>query len=176
MRRTSQYSPKRPTRTRGPGRGASVVLRLRRALRRRGPPVGPVDGEIVGRIDRGLLVYLGAGKGDAEADVDYVAQKLANLRVFEDEAGKMSKSALDIAGGILVISQFTLFGDVRRGRRPSFDDAEEPELARLRYEAVVARLRASGLRVETGRFRAHMDVRSQVDGPVTILLDSRKRF
>ena len=135
-----------------------------------------VDGEIVGRIGQGLLVYLGAQKADGAADVEYAAQKLANLRVFEDEAGKMSRSVLDVGGGVLVVSQFTLFGDVRRGRRPSFDDAAPPDEARLRYEQVVARLRAMGVTVETGRFRAHMDVRSQVDGPVTILLDSRKLF
>ncbi|UJR86327.1 D-aminoacyl-tRNA deacylase [Sandaracinus amylolyticus] len=135
-----------------------------------------VDGEIVGRIDRGLLVYLGAAKEDVESDVDYVAGKLANLRIFEDDQGKMSRSVLDVGGAVLVVSQFTLFGDVRRGRRPSFDDAAPPDLARLRYEEVCTRLRAMGLRVETGRFRAHMDVRSQVDGPVTILLDSRKLF
>ena len=135
-----------------------------------------VEGEIVGRIDRGLLVYLGAAKGDAESDLDYIAQKLGGLRIFEDEAGKMSRSVLDIGGSVLVISQFTLFGDVRRGRRPSFDDAAPPDEARLRYEELVARLRALGLPVETGRFRAHMDVRSSVDGPVTILIDSRKLF
>lgn len=135
-----------------------------------------VDGEIVGRIGPGLLVYLGAQKDDGPADVEYAAQKLANLRVFEDEEGKMSRSVLDVGGSVLVVSQFTLFGDVRRGRRPSFDDAAPPEPARLRYEELVARLREIGLEVETGRFRAHMDVRSQVDGPVTILLDSRKLF
>lgn len=135
-----------------------------------------VEGEIVGRIDRGLLVYLGAAKNDSEADVDYVVGKLAGLRIFDDEDGKMSRSVLDVGGAVLVVSQFTLFGDVRRGRRPSFDDAAPPDDARLRYEEVVARLRAQGLRVETGRFRAHMDVRSSVDGPVTILVDSRKLF
>lgn len=135
-----------------------------------------VDGAIVGAIDTGLLVYLGAGKGDAERDVDYVAQKLAGLRIFEDEDGKMSRSVVDVGGAVLVVSQFTLFGDVRRGRRPSFDDAAPPEEARLRYEELVARLRAIPLPVETGRFRAHMSVRSHVDGPVTILIDSRKLF
>lgn len=135
-----------------------------------------VDGEIVGRIGPGLLVYLGAQKDDGPADVEYAAQKIANLRVFEDDEGKMSRSVLDVGGGVLVVSQFTLFGDVRRGRRPSFDEAAPPDAARLRYEELVARLRAMGLTVATGRFRAHMDVRSQVAGPVTILLDSRKLF
>jgi D-tyrosyl-tRNA(Tyr) deacylase len=135
-----------------------------------------VEGAIVGRIERGLVVYLGAMKGDGEADVEYAASKIAGLRVFADDAGKMSLSVADVGGGVLVISQFTLFGDVRRGRRPSFDDAEVPEAASLRCEEVVARLRAQGLRVETGRFRAPMDVRASIDGPVTILIDSRKLF
>ena len=149
---------------------------MRAVAQRVGRAEVEVDGEIVGRIDRGLLVYLGAAQDDAGVDVEYVAQKLAHLRVFEDDAGKMSRSVLDVGGGVLVVSQFTLFGDVRRGRRPSFDGAAPPELARARYEEVVARLRALGLPVATGRFRAHMDVRCQVDGPVTILVDSRKLF
>lgn len=135
-----------------------------------------VESEIVGRIGRGLLVYLGAAKGDEESDVEYLASKLAGLRIFEDELGKMSRSVLDVEGGVLVISQFTLFGDVRRGRRPSFDDAAAPEDAQRRYEEVCTRLREQGLRVETGRFRAHMSVRCDVDGPVTIMIDSRKLF
>jgi D-aminoacyl-tRNA deacylase len=135
-----------------------------------------VDGEEVGRIQRGVLVYLGAGKGDADADLDLVVNKIATLRIFPDDEGKMSRSVTDIAGEVLVISQFTLFGDVRKGRRPSFDDAAPPEIAEALYNRVVLALRAQGLRVETGRFRAMMDVRSRVDGPVTILIDSRKQF
>jgi D-tyrosyl-tRNA(Tyr) deacylase len=135
-----------------------------------------VDGAIVGAIERGLLVYLGAEKGDAATDLEYLAQKLVGLRIFEDETGKMSLSVTDVGGGILVVSQFTLFGDVRRGRRPSFDDAALPADAEPLYEATIARLRALGLPVETGRFRAHMTVSADVDGPVTILIDSRKRF
>lgn len=135
-----------------------------------------VEGAIVGAIERGLLVYLGAGKGDAEPDVEYVAQKLANLRIFEDDAAKMSLSIADVAGAVLVVSQFTLFGDVRRGRRPSFDEAAPPDAALQLYEQLVARLRALSIPVQTGRFRAHMSVRSDVDGPVTILIDSRKLF
>lgn len=135
-----------------------------------------VDGEIVGAIDRGLLVYLGAGQGDADADVELMANKLAGLRIFPDDEGKMSRSVEEIGGAILVVSQFTLFGDVRKGRRPSFTDAAPPEEAELLYERVVERLRARGLRVQTGRFRATMDVRSRVDGPVTILVDSRRTF
>src|SRR5688572_25451069 len=135
-----------------------------------------VDGEIVGRIGAGLLVYLGAGQGDSDVDVGYIADKLAGLRVFHDDQGKMSRAVAEIGGGVLVVPQFTLFGDVRRGRRPSFDDAAPPEEGRLRYEEVIVRLRSAGLPVETGRFRAHMHVRADVDGPVTILIDSRKLF
>jgi D-tyrosyl-tRNA(Tyr) deacylase len=135
-----------------------------------------VDGAIVGRTDRGLLVYLGAARGDGEADVVYLAQKLAGLRIFEDSMGKMSRSVLDIGGSALVVPQFTLFGDVRSGRRPSFEDAAPPEVARALYDALVGQLGALGVPVATGRFRAHMLVRSTVDGPVTLLLDSRKLF
>jgi D-tyrosyl-tRNA(Tyr) deacylase len=135
-----------------------------------------VEGQIVGRIERGLLVYLGAADADGAADVEYVAQKIAGLRVFEDDAGKMSRAVAEVSGEVLVVSQFTLFGDVRRGRRPSFDGAAPPAEAERLYEQVIARLRSAGLRVETGRFRANMRVRAEVDGPVTILIDSRKLF
>lgn len=135
-----------------------------------------VDGEVVGHIGRGLLVYLGAAEGDGDDDVASMADKLAGLRIFADDAGKMSLSVTDIGGGILVVSQFTLFGDVRRGRRPSFDGAAPPDEANRLYEAVVARLRETGLEVATGRFRAMMDVSAVVHGPVTILIDSRKLF
>jgi D-tyrosyl-tRNA(Tyr) deacylase len=135
-----------------------------------------VGEELVGEIGKGLLVYLGAGEGDASADVDYVANKLAGLRIWPDEAGRMSRSVEDEQGGVLVVSQFTLYGDVRRGRRPSFDGAAPPEEASQLCNDVVARLRARGLEVATGRFRAMMTVRSVVDGPVTILVDSRKLF
>jgi len=135
-----------------------------------------VGGEVVGRIDRGLLVYLGAAEGDGPADVSSMTDKLAGLRIFPDEAGKMSRSVEDLGGSVLVVSQFTLFGDVRRGRRPSFDGAAPPDQANRLYENVVARLRERGLTVATGRFRAMMDVRAVVDGPVTILIDSRKLF
>jgi len=135
-----------------------------------------VDGEVVGEIGRGLLVYLGAAAEDTDADVAYMADKLAGLRIFPDERGKMSLSVEDVGGGVLVVSQFTLFGDVRRGRRPSFDGAAPPEEANRLYEQVVERLRARGLEVATGRFRAMMDVGGVVDGPVTIMVDSRKLF
>ncbi len=135
-----------------------------------------VDGDTVGAIGRGLLVYLGAGQGDEDADVELTANKLAGLRVFPDDEGKMSRSVEDIGGGVLVVSQFTLYGDVRKGRRPSFTAAAPPERAEALYLQVVDRLRERGLKVETGRFRTSMDVRSRVDGPVTILIDSRRAF
>lgn len=135
-----------------------------------------VAGEVVGAIDEGLLVYLGAGHGDDSKTVAYMANKIAGLRVFQDDEGKMSRSVEDIAGGVLVVSQFTLYGDVRRGRRPSFTDAAPPEEAEARYLEVVEALRAKGLQVETGKFRANMLVQSDVAGPVTILIDSQKGF
>ncbi|HEY8429425.1 MAG TPA: D-aminoacyl-tRNA deacylase [Sandaracinaceae bacterium] len=135
-----------------------------------------VDGIVVGEIGRGLLVYLGAGKGDSGEDVELMVNKLAGLRIFPDDEGKMSRSVEEIGGALLVVSQFTLFGDVRKGRRPSFTDAAPPEEAERLYLRVVEGLRARGLRVETGRFRASMDVRSRVDGPVTILIDTRRTF
>ena len=135
-----------------------------------------VGGAEVGAIGPGLLVYLGAGQGDGDADVTYLAEKLAGLRVFEDEDGKMSRSVMQTGGAVLVVSQFTLYGDVRRGRRPSFTEAAAPELAEGLVEALVQTLREKGLHVATGRFRTTMRVRAQVEGPVTILLDSRKTF
>ncbi len=135
-----------------------------------------VDGEIVGAIERGLLVYLGAAPEDEQAAVATMANKIAGLRIFEDDEGKMSRSVQDIGGEVLVVPQFTLFGDVRRGRRPSFEKAAKPELARQLYESVVAELRARQLRVATGRFRAQMQVHSEVAGPVTILIDTTKLF
>lgn len=135
-----------------------------------------VGGEVVGSIPRGLLVYLGAGREDGDADVEAMSAKIAGLRIFVDDEGKMSRSVEDTGGGVLVVSQFTLYGDVRKGRRPSFTDAAPPERAEELYEAVVAQLRARGLTVATGRFRAMMDVRSSVDGPVTILIDTQRTF
>jgi D-tyrosyl-tRNA(Tyr) deacylase len=135
-----------------------------------------VDGVCVGAIGAGLLVYLGAGKRDREGDPAWMAEKLATLRIFHDDAGKMARSVVDVAAEVLVVSQFTLYGDVRRGRRPSFDDAAAPELAEPTYEAVCEALRGHGLRVSTGRFRAMMRVHAVVDGPVTILIDSERLF
>jgi D-tyrosyl-tRNA(Tyr) deacylase len=135
-----------------------------------------VEEQTVGRIGTGLLVYLGAGKRDGDDEPAWMADKLATLRVFEDDAGKMSRSVSDVGGQVLVVSQFTLYGDVRRGRRPSFDDAAAPEPAERAYLAVCEALRARGLQVSTGRFRAAMQVHTVVDGPVTILIDSEKAF
>jgi D-tyrosyl-tRNA(Tyr) deacylase len=135
-----------------------------------------VAGETVGRIDLGLLAYVGAMRGDGDADLEYLAQKLVGLRIFEDDAHKMSRSVLDVGGSVLLVPQFTLFGDVRRGRRPSFDDAELPERAVELFDRICARVEALGAPVRTGRFRAEMLVSAEVIGPVTILLDSRKTF
>jgi D-tyrosyl-tRNA(Tyr) deacylase len=135
-----------------------------------------VDGAIVGAIGPGLVVLLGVGIGDREADADQLADKVMHLRVFSDEAGQMNRSVIDVSGGLLVVSQFTLLGDVRKGRRPSYSDAAPPEEANRLYEHFVGRLRPSGLPVATGVFRATMDVALVNQGPVTILLDSRKLF
>lgn len=135
-----------------------------------------VEAEVVGRIQTGLLVYLGAGDTDNEAESDWMATKVETLRIFEDEAGKMGLSVADVHGSVLVVPQFTLFGDVRKGRRPSFDRAAAPERAVQLYERFCATLRSRGLHVETGRFRATMRVHAEVDGPVTILVDSERTF
>jgi D-tyrosyl-tRNA(Tyr) deacylase len=135
-----------------------------------------VGGEVCGKIGPGLLVLLGVGKDDAESAADYLAEKICGLRIFEDENGKMNLSVKDIGGSILAVSQFTLYGDVRRGKRPSFDDAAPLEQARPLYEYFVAKIRAAGLLCETGRFQATMQVELVNDGPVTILLDSAKNF
>jgi D-tyrosyl-tRNA(Tyr) deacylase len=148
-----------------------------------------VDDRVIGSIGRGLLVFVGVEKGDTAADVDYIVSKTRELRIFEDDpstalgAGgdaegrkRMNRSVVDVGGSVLVVSQFTLAGDVRRGRRPSFDDAAPPEIARELYETVVRQLRDTGLPVATGEFQAMMRVQLENDGPVTILIDSRRRF
>jgi D-tyrosyl-tRNA(Tyr) deacylase len=129
---------------------------------------------VVGEIGPGLLVLLGVGKGDTESAADYLAEKALGLRIFGDDAGKMNLSVQDVEGEVLVVSQFTLYGDIRRGKRPSFDDAARPEEARRLYEYFVSKIRASGLTCATGQFQAIMDVDSVNVGPVTILLDSEK--
>ena len=147
----------------------AVVQRVQRAR-------VTVSGETTGEIAQGLLVLLGVGQDDTEVAADYLADKIAGLRIFEDEAGRMNLAVGEIGGAVLVVSQFTLVGDVRRGKRPSFDAAARPELARRLYEYFVDKLRASGLRCETGHFHETMQVELVNDGPVTILLDSKKTF
>jgi D-tyrosyl-tRNA(Tyr) deacylase len=135
-----------------------------------------VNGEATGEIGVGLLVLLGVGQDDTEADAIYLAEKISGLRIFEDDQGKMNRSVQDAGGAVLAVSQFTLYGDVRRGKRPSFDAAAPPEKARQLYEFFVERIRALGLRCESGRFQETMRVELANEGPVTILLDSRKAF
>jgi D-tyrosyl-tRNA(Tyr) deacylase len=147
----------------------AVVQRVKRAQ-------VTVNGEIMGKIDRGLLVFIGVAHTDTEADANYLADKVTRLRVFEDDNGKMNLATGDVGGQILVVSQFTLFGDVRRGKRPSFDEAAPPQRARELYEYFAQRIHAMGLHCETGRFQEMMQVDLVNDGPVTILIDSAKTF
>ncbi|HZI17315.1 MAG TPA: D-aminoacyl-tRNA deacylase [Pyrinomonadaceae bacterium] len=135
-----------------------------------------VGGELVGEIGAGLLVLVGVGREDTEDDARYLAEKIATLRVFDDEGGRMNRSVVEAGGALLVVSQFTLYGDVRRGRRPSWTDSAQPEAAEPLYELFVAEARRRVERVETGSFRSTMEVELVNDGPVTILLDSRKLF
>ena len=132
-----------------------------------------VGGDIIGKIGAGLLVFLGVSKEDTINDVNYLADKILNLRIFEDEHGKMNRSLLEARGDMLVVSQFTLLGDCRKGRRPSFTDAAEPDKANELYEQFVEKAGSSGIRVKTGRFRAMMDVQLINDGPVTLIVESR---
>ena len=131
-----------------------------------------VDGKIVGQIQHGLLILLGVSKDDRESDADYLADKIANLRIFEDEAGKMNRSLLDVGGEALVVSQFTLFGDCRKGRRPSFIDAAPPDQANHLYVYFTQKLKDKSVPIQTGVFRAMMDVALVNDGPVTLILES----
>lgn len=133
-------------------------------------------GEETGRIGEGFAVLLGVKKGDTEKDAQYIADKILHLRVFEDEEGKMNRSIQDVGGELMIVSQFTLYGDCRHGRRPSFSEAEAPDRADELYLRVVSFCREAGIRVETGRFRTHMKVALENDGPVTILLDSSRAF
>ena len=135
-----------------------------------------VDGAVVGEVANGLLVLLGVSQKDQQSDANYLAEKILGLRIFDDGEGKMNRSVLETGGGMLVVSQFTLYGDVRRGKRPSFDAAARPELANDLYEYFVEQIRAAGVRCETGKFQAMMKVELVNDGPVTMLLDSEKVF
>ncbi len=146
----------------------AVVQRVKRAS-------VTVGERLVGQIGPGLLVFAGVAMGDGPADIDYIASKVRELRVFPDDAGKMNRSVVEAGGGLLVVSQFTLMGDARKGRRPAFDEAAAPDDARAAFESLLERLRSAG-QVESGIFQAHMNVELVNDGPVTILLDSRRRF
>lgn len=159
-----------------PSEGTSTLRGMRAVVQRVSRAQVTVGEEVAGKIGRGLLVLLGVSGADREADADYLADKIAGLRIFEDAAGKMNLAVAEVQGAILVVSQFTLYGDVRRGKRPSFDAAAAPEPAERLYEYFVQRLRARGLPCQTGRFQAMMQVELVNDGPVTILLDSKKEF
>jgi len=135
-----------------------------------------VDGAVVGRVDRGICVLVGVGRGDEAADAVALADKVVGLRIFEDSAQKMNLGVLEVGGAILAVSQFTLFGDVRKGKRPSFTEALEPIRAEQLFDHFCAECRARGARVETGRFRTHMQISLENDGPVTILIDSKRAF
>jgi len=147
----------------------AVVQRVRRAAVR-------VEGETVGEIERGLLVLLGVRTGDTEAEGDYLAEKIAHLRVFADEEGRMNRSVLETSGSVLVVSQFTLYGDARKGRRPNYTAAAPPDEANALYERFCAQLRERGVPVQTGHFGAMMEIPLEAEGPVTILLDSERAF
>lgn len=147
----------------------AVIQRVRRSS-------VTVDERVTGEIGHGLMVLLGVEEKDTEKDLDYMVDKIPNLRIFEDADGKMNLSLLDVGGELLVVSQFTLLGDARKGRRPGFTDAARPEMANAIYETLVSRIAALGVKVETGQFQAHMMVDILNDGPVTILLDSHKLF
>jgi D-tyrosyl-tRNA(Tyr) deacylase len=134
-----------------------------------------VEGKVIAEIKQGLLCFVGVGKGDQEADADYLAAKIPQLRIFEDAEGRFNRSLFDIKGAILVVSQFTLFGDCRKGRRPSFSDAAEPAQARELYQRFIAKLKENAIPVAQGEFQAHMEVELVNDGPVTLLLDTKSQ-
>jgi D-aminoacyl-tRNA deacylase len=147
----------------------AVVQRVQRAR-------VSVGSEVAGAIEQGLLAFIGVTRDDGPADIQYIASKIVEMRVFEDEGGKMNRSLADVGGSVLAVSQFTLYGDCRKGRRPSFDEAAPAEIGRVLFDDVVREMRAHGAHVETGVFQAHMLVELLNDGPVTVLVDSRKGF
>jgi len=149
---------------------------LRAIVQRAAASSVTVGDRLVGEISRGLVVFLGVGRGDTVDDAEYLADKVANLRIFEDEQGKMNLSVLDTCGAVLAVSQFTLYGDCRKGRRPGFSEASPPEEARGLYDEFLKKLKDMGIRVSTGCFREHMQVKIINDGPVTFLLDSKRNF
>jgi D-aminoacyl-tRNA deacylase len=148
---------------------------MRACIQRVSEAAVTVDGAVTGRIGRGLVVLLGVGTRDGAAEVDRLAEKIVNLRIFEDDEGKMNRSLVEVGGAMLVVSQFTLYGDSRKGRRPSFTEAAPPELAERLYDEFVARVRALDIEAATGVFRAHMDVSLVNDGPVTLWIDTAER-
>ncbi len=147
---------------------------MRAVIQRVGSAQVFVDGRSTGKIGKGLLVFVGVAKGDGEEDVSYFASKLPEIRIFEDASGKFNRSLREIDGEMLVVSQFTLYGDCTKGRRPSFTEAEEPSSAKELYERLISRLREQGIPVRTGEFQAKMEVHLINDGPVTLILDSRR--
>ncbi|WP_296462091.1 D-aminoacyl-tRNA deacylase [Rubinisphaera sp.] len=153
-----------------------VLTVMRAVVQRVSSASVEVEGSTVGQIERGLLVFLGVGQGDGRKEITWMAEKVASLRIFQDEDGKMNRSLVDTQGSALVVSQFTLYGDCRKGRRPSFIQAAAPEEANQLYEEFVAELRGHGIQVATGTFQATMRVASVNEGPITMLIDSEKRF
>lgn len=147
----------------------AVIQRVRRASI-------TVGEEVVGRIERGLLVYVGVAKGDDEHDLDYLANKVRFMRIFRDEQGKLNRDVVQAEGAVLVVSNFTLLGDLRKGRRPAFTASADPETASGLYEELCGRLRSLGLEVQTGRFREMMEVEATNDGPINVLIDSKRLF
>ena len=148
-------------------------IKVRAVIQRVKSAAVNVEGRVTGKIGQGLLVLLGVGKGDGEKDIAYMVSKLLDLRIFEDASGKFNLSLREIRGEMLMVSQFTLYGDCRKGRRPSFTDAEEPAEAKRLYEQLILKIREQGVTVETGEFQAKMEVHLINDGPVTLVLDSR---
>ena len=149
---------------------------MRAIIQRVKEPSVSVDGKCVGRIEAGLLIYLGVSKNDTEKDIKYIAEKAVRLRIFPDSNGQMNLSALDLQKELLLVSQFTLYGDCRKGRRPSFNQSASGEDAKKLYENAIQELKSYNLKVETGQFQAHMSVQSENDGPVTMMIDSEKIF
>ncbi|MBP6927923.1 MAG: D-tyrosyl-tRNA(Tyr) deacylase [Caldisericales bacterium] len=149
---------------------------MRAVVQRVGRASVSVDGKIVGQIESGLLVFVGVGQGDTQQDADYIATKILGMRIFQDDAGKMNLDVTQIDGSVLIVSQFTLFGDVRKGKRPDFAMAALPEDAKSLIEQIIQRINKADIPVQTGIFGAHMIVDIENDGPVTIMLDSRKAF
>ena len=135
-----------------------------------------VESEVVGKIGHGLVVFIGVANDDTPEDINYLTRKIVELRIFEDTEGKFNLSLLDVSGGLLLVSQFTLLANTRKGRRPGFTDAAPPEIAEALFNQFVEQIRATGLKVETGRFQTHMHVEINNDGPITIMIDSRERF